>query len=237
MDPPPFCPKKKETDMFKTIPTIWLPTRRQAHAVEAARQQAAVEAQQQAEMGAKEEEARKVPAQHLQDYEAHVKAVDLNGIATRDGHPLKLSQNQRDGHPPKSTELEIEVKKRLRLATNAKRDPQISLADKVSDEAIAAITSKLDQSALEWLWNHGEPEEQRKAAVAIRNARADLDEFMPRDRYVMIIAEAIARSKAKMRPNKILVAVGVRAILLRSADSRWTRTRRSELRPLSEPHW
>lgn len=223
--------------MFKIITTIWPPTRRRDRAAEAARQQAAAETQQRAEIAAEEEKKRKATALHLQAYEAHVKAVDLNGIVTRAGHPLKLWENQREGHPYIPTELEIEVKKRLQLATNAKRNLQISLADKMSDEAITAITSNLDQTVLEWLWNHGEPEEQRKAAVAIRKARADLDEFMPRDRYVMIVAEAIARSKAEMRPNKILVAVGIRAILLRSADPRWTRTRRSELRPLSKPHW
>ena len=224
--------------MSKIITALWPPARRRAHAADAAaRQQAVAEALQRAKTAAEEEDKRKIAAQQLQAYEAHVKAVNLNEIATRDGQPLKLSHELRNGQPSEPTELEVEVKKRIRLAANVQRDPQINLADEMSDEEITSITSRLDQTALEWLWNHGEPEEQRKAAVAIRNARADLDEFMPLDRYVTVVAEAVARSKANMRHSRTLVAVGVRAILLRSADPRWTRTRRSELRSLSKPPW
>jgi ABC-type transporter Mla MlaB component len=212
--------------MFKIITTIWIiiwpPARYRARAAEAARQKAEIEARKRAEIAAEKKKQSEAEALCLRAYEAHVEAVDLNGIATRRGVPLSLS------------EISEEVENRRKLAVAAKRDLRIELADTMSDEDITALVGKLDQTALEWLWNHREPEDQRKAAVAIRRARADLDEVMVLDRYVMIVAEAIARSQATMRPGRILVAVIVRAILLRSADPRWTRMHHNKLRPLTE---
>ena len=215
--------------MFKTFTAnfkaLRLSVRRQPQAEQVAEQLAEVENRRKADLIALEADKREAAALRLQAYNAHVKGVDLNGIASLNGAPLKLS------------ELPKEVDKRLMLAAAAKRDPQINLVSKMSDEHIAAVTNKLDQTALDWLWEQRDPERQRNAAVAILNARADLDTIIPLDLYVTIVAEAVARSREKIRPMRTIVVVIVRAVLLRSIDPRWTRTRNGELRPLSEPHW
>jgi hypothetical protein len=217
--------------MFKIIAAIWLaiwpPARRHARAIEAAQRQAKTveDAQKRTKMVFEEEKKRIIAEQPLRSYQAHVKTVDLNGIASLNGKPMNPSA------------ISDEVIKRLSLATCAKRNHEINLANKMSDEEIAATTGKLDQTALKWLLQHKDPENQRKAATAIIKARADFDEIMPLDLYVTVVAEAVARSASKMRPSRIIAAVTVRAILLRSTDTRWTKTRQSELRPLSQPHW
>lgn len=205
--------------MSKIITTIWPPARHRVREAEAARQQEAAEERWREKLAEKKQ--REAAAERLRIYERHVESVDLNGIATCPEGPLPVS------------DLCKEVERRLDLAAAAKRDPQIKLADKMSDEDITAIAGKLDPTALHWLLKDDNPERQRKAAKAILDAQADLAEDMSLDRYATIIAEMVARSRVKLRRHRTVVAVMARAILLRSADARWTRQRHGALRPLT----
>lgn len=196
--------------MFKIIIAIWIvvwpPAKRRAREAEAACQRAAIEARRQAEIAAVEKKRLETAAQRLRAYKAHLAAVDLNGIVTRDGKPMNLSK------------VDEEVKRRLRLASEVGRDPQIRLDDKKSDSAIVVVTGKLDRTALEWLLEHKDPGRQRDAASKILDARANLDPKPTLDAFATAVAETISRSRKMGKRQRIVIAVLARAILLRSAD-------------------
>jgi len=207
--------------IIKIIRGIWPPARRRVREALAAREQAEAEAQRQAEQAKKARQEAEDRAQGA--YDAHVKNVDLNGVfECRQRGPLKLS------------ELLEEVQKRLDLARAVKRNPQIMVADQMSDEDIEKIMKKLDQTALAALTSFDDPSSQRRGADKVRQSRFDLDDHMPLDRYATIVGEAIARSSAKFRPSRILVAVRIRAVLMRSADPRWSKQKRNALPALSD---
>lgn len=148
--------------------------------------------------------------------------MNLDGVGERHGEPLTLA------------DLRKEVEKRFDLATAAGCDPQITLAETISDEEVAAITGKLDSTTLDWLLEHKDPERQRTAAKAILDARANLPQKVPLNNYAVVVAEAVARSRGlKSRRHRRMIAVEARTILLRSADPRWQRQRQGALRPLS----
>lgn len=209
--------------MFKIITTILHPARRRFHGAEAARQQEEAEVLRQAALADKKK--RDAATDSLRIYEAHVKSYDLIGIGTHHGLPVALS------------DLGKEVGQRLDLAVAVEREPLIKLADKMSDEDIEDITSRLDPTALRFLLEHEDPERQRSAAKKILNARADLVENVPQDQYATIVAEMVVRSRLKLRRHRAVLAVQVRAILLRSADPRWTEQRNGVLRPLTAAPW
>jgi hypothetical protein len=160
--------------------------------------------------------------QRIQEYEAHVNAVDLSGVIERSGNPLDIS------------DIEKEVEKRRWLAGEEKHDPQIGLANATSDDAIENIAGKLDQTARHFLMEHNDPDRQRKVAKTIMDSRANLNPIPSIDSYVTVVAEAIARERAKMNSGNSSDAIIGRAILIRSTDPRWTRTRHGALRPLSK---
>lgn len=209
--------------MSKIITTIWPPARRRFHEAEAARQQEAAEVERREALAHKKRD--DVVADSLRIYEGHVKSYDLTGIGTHHGRPVALS------------DLSKEVERRLELSGAVERDPQIKLADNMSDKAIEDITGKLDPTALRFLLEHEDPERQRSAAKKILNARADLVVNVPHDQYATIVAEMVVRSRLKLRRHRAVLAVQVRAILLRSADPRWTEQRNGVLRPLTAAPW
>ncbi|MFZ3585132.1 hypothetical protein ACOI1H_23795, partial [Loktanella sp. DJP18] len=149
-------------------------------------------------------------------YDAHVKNVDLNGVCEcRYRGPLKLS------------ELSEEVQKRLDLARAAKREPQIIVADQMSDEDIEKIMKRLDQTALAALKSFDDPLSQRCGADKVRQSRFDLDDHMSLNRYATMVGEGIARLSSENRRSRILVVVSIRALLMRSADPRWSKKKHS----------
>ncbi len=204
------------------IMALWPPARRKAREQEAEAQRQAEQAEKAACEDARAEALRQhAQAQHVRAYKAHIQAVNLNTVGERDGRPLKLS------------DLRTEVERRLDLAAAVGGDRQIKLAEKMSDQEIAAITGKLDPTALRFFVDHDDPERQRTAAKTILDARANLPDQVPLGLYATIIAEAIARLRVKSRRDRAVAAVIIRAILLRSADPRWQQQRKGVMCPLS----
>tara|TARA_R110002020_G_scaffold148885_1_gene325047 strand:+ start:23525 stop:24190 length:666 start_codon:yes stop_codon:yes gene_type:complete len=163
---------------------------------------------------------RKQTAAHNWEYEAHVQAVDLTGMAERSGYPLNHS------------EIEEEVKKRFELADRVQRDPQLNLSFSLSDPLITKI---LDRANRHYLSDHEDFERQRKTAKVVMDARADLDPIPPIREYVTAVANFVARSRCSGEfEGEALHAVTVRAILMRSTDPKWARIYKGALQPLSE---
>jgi len=164
---------------------------------------------------------RKLTASQNLEYEAHVQAVDLSGMAERCGYPLSVS------------EIETEVKRRCDLAQLVQRDPQVKLSTSLPDEVFAKI---LDRANRHYLIDHEDSERQRKTAKAVMDARADLDPIPPIRVYATAVANIVARSRCEGELSDWTQdAVVIRAILLRSTDLRWTRIQRGSLQRLSEP--
>ena len=205
------------------IATIWPPARRRAREAEALRlKKAAQEAKKQREL-AENERLRIKREQPIQDaYNAHVKAVDLNGIFSRRNSPLSVS------------DIPKEVGNRFRLAVAANQDLNIKLADKMTDQQIDEIIGGRDETALYWLLEHAEPDRQKDAAKKLLDDRAKVTPRPDLEIYVTAVAEAATRLRGPMSRRKMIEGVvTARAILMRSASTRWDRPGKRGPRPLS----
>lgn len=204
---------------MKNIPEIIWPARRRARDAEAAREKAAADIRLKVDMAnhKQQEEAQA----HLRAYQQHVKAFDLNGVATHGGRPMKASQ------------IAEEVEKRIRLAVRVKSDACIKTAIELSDEELTSLTGKLDQTALYWVLENGDSKRQRKAAETLMNGRAN---FMPPpslEAYAIAIGEAAARLRIQNKQGHVVFAVIARALLLRSASPKWDKLYKGSPIPLS----
>lgn len=198
--------------MLKSIKAIWSSVRGGGHEAELARWRVEL----------LKKKPREAEEQRIREYEAHVGAVDLNGIATRRHIPLSIS------------EILEEVQKRFQLAAVVNRDRDINLVVAMTDKDIEAVTGKLDQTALHWLLEHGDPKRQRDAAKMLLDARANITPHPSLASYATAVAEAAARSRDyQYERSRTGAAVAARAILLRSASGRWDRLKGEPI-PLSE---
>lgn len=201
------------------IAASWPPARRREQEAEAARQRAEAEAKRQARQA--EKERQKAKDQRLEAYNAHVAAVDLNGVGTRRGEPLPLA------------EVSAEVARRFDLADAVGRPSRIQGQKEDSrPELVEAMKGLLDADAVRVLLDHDDPERQRTAAEAIMDARVktDLDPW----EHATAAAEVAAHSRRQPASrNGTSALVEARAVLLRSTDPRWSRRLKGEPRPLS----
>lgn len=204
--------------MKNIIEAIW-PARRRERDAEAAREQAAADIRH--KMAVAEQKVQEEALALLKAYQGHVRAFDLNGVATQDLRPLTVSQ------------IVEEVHKRMKLARNAGRDTGIQVVTDVSDEQLASLTGKLDQTALHWVLENGDPKRQRKAAETLMNCRANLMPPPPLEAYAIAVGEAAARLRIQSRSGRVVFAVIARTILLRSVSSKWEKLHKGGPIPLS----
>ena len=204
---------------MRSITEIIWPARHRARDAEAARDKAAEDIRLKADIA--EQKQQEDAQASLRAYQDHVKAFDLNGVVTHGDRPMRASQ------------IAEEVQKRMTLAVRAKSDARIKTATKLSDEELASLTGKLDQTALYWILESADPKRQRKAAETLMNGRAN---FMPPpslEDYATVIGEAAARLRMQSQKGHVVLAVIARALLLRSASSKWDKLIKGHPVPLS----
>lgn len=160
---------------------IWPPTRRRWKEAEIARLRSEQKAEARIKTKAlRAEQKRREAERCVQEYNEHVRAVDLTGLVERRGRPLKVS------------EIEGEVMKRKELAARAQDDPHMCLTNTMLDEAIAA---NFDQASRHFLLDHADPDRQRKTAKAVMDARADLDPIPSIRDYATAVANLVASER------------------------------------------
>ena len=228
--------------MRRVIQAIWPPAKRR-YKEEAERAAiAAAEAAEAARQAAEEQREEEAKRLRLVAYQFHLDSVDLKGIGTKHGVPLRRH------------ELFAEVRERRRLASAAKLPDELQIGESQWGADWRNMTKALDETALLWILESGDPDRQRDAAKALLDARANLSPVPSLRSYAWAVAMAAAEARfledggkrAQLVPRRALdsetvthplvafYVVSARANLLRSLDPRWARTRNGARKILSD---